>query len=58
MGLTAEDWVNIKWVIAICLTAILFFQGKLDGTILTGLILGVALPVTSIAQKIGMVEKP
>lgn len=57
MGITAEDWVNIKWVMAFVAACLLYAMGDLNGGLMAGLALGVLIPVTDIAQRLGVVTK-
>ena len=58
MGLSLDSWNNIKWGLAVIACAFLVYEGKLDTSLLMGLITGALMPVTNIAQIAGVVEQP
>ena len=56
--LSNEAWTNLKWGMALLICAFLVYSGKLDSQTLIGLVAGLAVPVTDIMQRAGLVAQP
>jgi len=57
MAMSLDDWNGVKWVLAVVVACLLYFMGDLNAGILAGLVLGVLIPTTDIAQRAGAVAK-